>query len=862
MIGWVLRKIIGTQNERTLRKIAPLVQKINSFEVSISALGDDDLKAKTSEFRQRLKKGETLDALLPEAFAVVRETSKRILKMRHFDTQLIGGIVLHQGKIAEMATGEGKTLVATLPVYLNALAGGGVHMITVNDYLAKRDREWMGPIYEFLGLTVGVIQHNSSPQERQKAYACDVVFGTNNEFGFDFLRDNMVRNIRQRVQGNLNYAIVDEVDSILIDEARTPLIISGPSEESTDKYYQIDKIIPILKRDEDFQIEEKTKTVALTESGVKKVEHALHVDNLYDPSNVELVHHVNQALRAHTLFKIDVDYVVKDGEVLIVDEFTGRLMPGRRYSDGLHQALEAKEGVTVEEENQTLATITFQNYFRMYKKLSGMTGTAQTEAQEFHEIYKLAVVAVPTNRPMNRKNLADRIYRTEKEKFEAVVNEIAELHIAGRPVLVGTVSIEKSEHVSAMLRRRHIIHNVLNAKYHEMEAEIIKQAGQKSTVTIATNMAGRGTDILLGEGVKEIGGLHVLGTERHEARRIDNQLRGRSGRQGDPGSSRFYLSMEDDLMRIFGSDRVSGLMQRLGMEEGQEIEHPIINRAIETAQTRVEGRNFDIRKQLLEYDNVMNRQREVIYAERRKVLEGENLREHYLGMIEEVMDTLTGGYSPGNEESFNLVAEKIRNLFPISMEGLEGASEADLVEGLIDRAKKAYEVKESEIGVEPMRQLERMILLDVVDSKWKDHLRGMDNLREGIGLRAYGHKDPLVEYKHEAFEAFQEMIHVIKEDALAFIFRVQAVSQENMAAQAEKKEIKMQFLHPAAGPVIKKESAAPGATPNALASTLPRQMSPKNGAPMPLSSTKEEKVGRNDPCHCGSGKKFKKCHGQ
>ena len=857
MIGWVLKKIIGSQNDRLLRRRAPLVQKINGMEPEISHLTDAELRAKTDLFRERLGKGEMPNDLLPEAFAVVREVSKRVLNMRHFDVQLIGGAVLHEGRIAEMATGEGKTLVATLPVYLNALTGKGVHVVTVNDYLAKRDREWMGPIYEFLGLTIGVIQHSSSPADRQKAYASDVTYGTNNEFGFDYLRDNMVRHIDQRVQRGLHYAIVDEVDSILIDEARTPLIISGPSEESTDKYYQIDKIIPRLHKDEDFQIEEKTRTVALTEKGVKKAEEALAVENLYDPMHVELVHHVNQALRAHALFKKDVDYVVKDGAVLIVDEFTGRLMPGRRYSDGLHQALEAKELVTVEEENQTLATVTFQNYFRMYEKLSGMTGTAQTEAQEFHEIYKLDVVVIPTNQPMARTNHPDRIYRTEREKFNAVVNEIAELHKQGRPVLVGTVSIEKSEHLSSLLRRTHVLHNVLNAKYHEMEAEIIKQAGQMSAVTIATNMAGRGTDIVLGPGVAQLGGLHVLGTERHEARRIDNQLRGRSGRQGDPGSSRFYLSLEDDLMRIFGSDRIGGVMKKLGMEEGQEIEHPFVSRAIETAQTRVEGRNFEIRKQLLEYDNVMNRQREVIYQERRKVLEGEDLREHYLGMIEEVLDARAGDYSPAEEGAFKSFSEQVRKIFPISLEGLEGSSGEELTETLIQRAQSAYEEKEKSIGPDFMRHLERMILLDVVDSKWKDHLRGMDNLREGIGLRAYGQKDPLVEYKHEAFGAFQEMIYAIKEDALAFIFRVQPATNAS-AGPAPRKEAPLQFLHPEAAPVFNQNRVAPEASeyPPSLESESDGEKAPARSP-----ARADHKVGRNEPCPCGSGKKYKKCHG-
>ena len=867
MIGWLLSKIIGTQNERLLRKFGPVVQKINSFENSIAKLTDAELHSKTDAFRERLKSNEPLDAVLPEAFAVVRETGKRVLKMRHFDVQLVGGLVLHTGKIAEMATGEGKTLVATLPVYLNALSGKGVHVVTVNDYLAKRDREWMGPLYEFLGLTVGVIQNGSSPEDRKKAYASDVVYGTNNEFGFDYLRDNMVRGVEQRVQRNLHYAIVDEVDSILVDEARTPLIISGPSEESTDKYAKIDRIIPRMVREEDYQIEEKTRTVALNEKGIKKAEQALAVDNLYDPSNVELVHHVNQALRAHALFKKDVDYVVKDGEVLIVDEFTGRLMPGRRYSDGLHQALEAKEGVKVEEENQTLATITFQNYFRMYEKLAGMTGTALTEAQEFHEIYKLDVVTIPPNKTLARTNFPDRVYRTQREKFNAVVNEIIELHKAGRPALVGTVSIEKSEALSSQLRRAHVLHNVLNAKYHEMEAEIIKQAGQKSAVTIATNMAGRGTDIVLGEGVKELGGLHVIGTERHEARRIDNQLRGRSGRQGDPGSSRFYLSLEDDLMRIFGSERISGLMQKMGMEEGQEIEHPFITRAIQTAQTRVEGRNFEIRKQLLEYDNVMNRQREVIYAERRKVLEGEDLREHFLGMIEEVMDEMTAGYSLGEEDAFKSLTEMVRKTFPISFQDLEALEREPVTDTLIERAKSAYENKEKSIGADFLRHLERMILLDVVDSKWKDHLRNMDNLREGIGLRAYGQKDPLVEYKREAFQAFQEMILTIKEDTLEFIFRVQPIrsqaDRENPPSPAPaRKPPSLQFLHPEAS------SGLQGAPSINIRNTSIVDDGQFISVPTPLKGTSsaaksaDKKVGRNEPCPCGSGKKYKKCHGQ
>ncbi len=863
MIGWVLSKVIGTQNQRTIKSYRPIVQKINAFEDALSRLSDDELKAKTPYFKERLAKGEMLDAILPEAFAVVREASKRILKMRHFDVQMMGGIALHRGNIAEMGTGEGKTLVATLPVYLNALTGKGVHVITVNDYLAVRDRGWMGPVYEFLGLSIGVIHHNAPPTERQKAYGSDITYGTNNEFGFDYLRDNMVQHVSRRVQRQLNYAIVDEVDSILIDEARTPLIISGPSEESTDKYYKIDKIIPRLTK-EDYTVEEKTKTVALAPSGVKKCEEALGVENLYDPNNIELVHHTNQALRAHVLFKRDVDYVVNNEGVVIVDEFTGRLMPGRRYSDGLHQALEAKEGVRVEEENQTLATVTFQNYFRMYSKLAGMTGTAATEAQEFHEIYKLNVVVIPTNRPNIRKDHPDSIYRTEKEKYVAVVNEIIESHKKGQPVLVGTVSIEKSEKLSNMLRRANVIHQVLNAKYHEQEAEIIKNAGQRAAVTIATNMAGRGTDIVLGEGVKDLGGLYVMGTERHEARRIDNQLRGRCGRQGDPGSSRFYLALEDDLMRIFGSERISGMMLKMGMEEGQEIQHPLVSRAIETAQKRVEGRNFEIRKHLLEYDNVMNKQREVIYAERRKVLEGEDLREHYLNMIEEVADEMVNSYLPAEEDGFKDFTEQVNRIFPVNIEDMKDYRGDDLYEALVARAKEAYAAKEKELGVEPMRMLERMILIEKVDSKWKEHLRQMDDLREGIGLRAYGQKDPLIEYKREAFNAFQQMVDSIKSEVVEFIFRVQQVAAEKSAVQpvVPSKEIRMQFLHPEAGSALKQPAPRPNQPQETLVPGMPSFTGNGSESQSHTPAAHSDKVGRNEPCPCGSGKKYKKCHGQ
>ena len=784
MFSWILKKILGTQNERALKHVRPVVAAVNALEPKISALSDSELRAKTDEFKavvaekynvfkqdsaqleelfrtttspdekERLKKklrdqrnGIFAD-ILPEAFAVVREAAKRTVKMRHFDVQLMGGLVLHQGKIAEMTTGEGKTLVATLPVYLNALTGEGVHVVTVNDYLAKRDRSWMGPIYEFLGLTVGAIQHDMDQRLRKAAYACDVTYGTNNEFGFDYLRDNMVVHKEDMVQRGQNYAIVDEVDSILIDESRTPLIISGPAEESTDKYYTINKIVPRLKgkmitdKEEieakykgldlekgiDYVVNEKNHTVNLTEEGVVRCQEMIGVKNLYEDLQSEWEHHIRQAIRAHALYKKDVDYVIKDGEIIIVDEFTGRLMPGRRWSDGLHQAVEAKEGVKIERENQTLATITFQNYFRMYKKLAGMTGTAETEAVEFGKIYGLDVVVMPTNKPMKRAHQPDVIYKTEREKFNAVCTEIAELHKLERPVLVGTISIEKSEKLSGLLKRLGIPHHVLNAKYHEMEAEIISKAGQRYGVTIATNMAGRGTDIVLGDGVADLGGLHVLGTERHEARRIDNQLRGRSGRQGDPGSSRFYMSLEDDLMRIFGSDRIKTIMEKMGMEEGQDIQHPFITKAIETAQKRVESHNFEIRKHLLEYDNVMNRQREVIYDERRKVLFGENLKEYIHELMEEVVDSALEAYANekmrADEWDFEALRQHLESRFAIKTKDLnfEEMRLPDVKETILERLKNAYEEKERQLGPEMARHLERMVLLQVVDTRWKDHL--------------------------------------------------------------------------------------------------------------------------------------------
>ena len=862
MINFILKKIFGTQNSRTLKKIWPLVHKVNALEPEMQKLSDEALRNKTNEFRERLAKSQTLDDLLVEAFAVVREAGRRTVNMRHFDVQILGGIVLHQGKIAEMATGEGKTLVATLPLYLNALTGKGCHLVTVNDYLARRDRNWMGPVYEFLGLTVGVIQHDMKGPDRQAAYRSDITYGTNNEFGFDYLRDNMVVNLEDRVQREMNYAIVDEVDSILVDEARTPLIISGPAEESTDKYYKIDRIIPRLEKEKHYKIDEKAHTVILTEEGIQRCEDSMGVENLYENTQIDLIHHIHQALRAHTLFKRDVDYLVKDGKVVIVDEFTGRLMPGRRWSDGLHQAVEAKEGVIIERENQTLATITFQNYFRIYKKLAGMTGTAATEAVEFQKIYKLDVVVMPTNKICVRKDSADCIYRTEREKFDAVVNEIVQHHKQGRPVLVGTISIEKSERLSEQLKRKALPHTVLNAKYHEQEAQIIAQAGQDAAVTIATNMAGRGTDIVLGEGVAQKGGLHVVGTERHEARRIDNQLRGRCARQGDPGSSKFFISLEDDLMRIFGSDRIAGLMQKLGMQEGEEIQHPLVSRALETAQKRVEARNFEIRKHLLEFDDVMNRQREIIYGERDRVLKGENLRDHLFEMMEDVIEGLLLHFvNPDLREDEKRPEELIQSLsqkFGARFDGLldESGTDLDLLkEKTLEKVKAQYELREKNFGPERMEFLERYILLQVIDSKWKEHLHSLDNLREGIHLRAYGQRDPLVEYRREAFGLFDEMVENIKNDAIDFLFKVAAVREEKLTSTLERTP--QQLLHPEAE---KMPVAQAQETP--VAAFVAEEPHGRNVAP-PLEPIRRDqpKVGRNDPCPCGSGKKYKKCHG-
>ena len=842
MIGALLKKIFGSQNDRNLKRIAPIVDLICQQEPHVRKLSDAALQAKTGEFKQRLANGEPLDDLLPEAFAVVREASCRTLGMRPFDAQLIGGVVLHQGRIAEMKTGEGKTLVATMPVYLNALTGKGVHVVTVNDYLATRDSEWMGQIYRFLGLSVGCIVHGLDDAQRKAAYNADVTYGTNNEYGFDYLRDNMKFRLADMVQRELHYAIVDEVDSILIDEARTPLIISGPAEKSTELYYRINRIIPQLQQDTHYTKEEKSRTVALTEEGVARAEALLGVENLYDPRNIDILHHAQQALRAHTLFKKDVDYIVKSGKVIIVDEFTGRLMPGRRYSEGLHQALEAKEGVKIENENQTLATITFQNYFRMFDKLAGMTGTADTEAAEFAKIYNLDVVVIPTHKKMIRIDYPDVIYRTEKEKFRAAVREIQELHRMGRPVLVGTVSIDKSEKLSDMLTRHGVRHEVLNAKHHEKEAEIVAKAGQRGAVTISTNMAGRGTDIVLGPGVAELGGLHILGTERHEARRIDNQLRGRSGRQGDLGSSRFYLSLEDDLMRIFAADRLSGLMERIGMEEDEPIEHRMISRAIENAQSRVEAQNFSVRKQLLEYDNVMNEQREVIYKQRREALQGGSLKPVVLDMIEDLLDGLlaqtTDEKTYAEDWDLETLNNEVFRIFGIQLnlnaEELAEFTQEELREDLLNRIKGQYEAREQDFGEPIMRDLESYVLLQTVDSLWKDHLLNMDHLKEGIGLRGYGQQDPLVAYKREGHQLFQDMIERVKEETVRLIFHVQIQREEEMQQMRRQQEEQAMFY----GPV-------------------------GDGAPARSKNVKKDrKVGRNDPCPCGSGKKYKKCCGK
>jgi preprotein translocase subunit SecA len=970
MIGQLLAKVIGTQNERELKRLQPRVAEIGAFEPQIKALSDEGLRAKTVEFRQRIADGATVDDLLVEVFAVVREAGWRVLHMRHFDVQLVGGMVLHSGRIAEMKTGEGKTLVATLPAYLNALAGKGVHVVTVNDYLARRDSEWMGRLYRFLGMSVGVIQHELNDQQRQVAYGADITYGTNNEFGFDYLRDNMKFELASMVQRGHHFAIVDEVDSILIDEARTPLIISGPAEESTDLYYEVDRVIPRLQKGAvtqgnvkaedreklestgDYIVDEKHKTVTLTESGMAKAEqmlsHRLVPDSggLYDPVNMPLLHHVQQGLRAHSLFRLDVDYMIKDGGVVIVDEFTGRLMPGRRWSDGLHQAVEAKEKVKIERENQTLATITFQNYFRKYSKLSGMTGTAETEAAEFAKIYNLDVVAIPTNRPLLRVEEPDLVYRTEREKYEAIVSDILDKQASGRPTLVGTVSIEKSERLSALLRKRGIKHVVLNAKYHAQEAEIVAQAGRKNTVTIATNMAGRGTDILLGgsaehmarqqclaeevaerlpkgderfvdddqfvyffhvdgffkvprehwerifghfkaqadaehEDVIALGGLHILGTERHEARRIDNQLRGRAGRQGDPGSSRFYLSLEDDLMRIFGSDRISGLMQRLGMEEGVPIEHGMVTRAIERAQKQVEAQNFSVRKHLLEYDDVMNKQRESTYTLRREILDRQihledeekvDTRGYVMALAEDVLDGMVDRFvgkdaDPDDWDVPALLHEASRTfgLEPAVVNELDfdGKKTDEIGDDLWELAKEGYSAKEKVIGEEVMRGLERDIALQIVDTQWKDHLYSLDHLKEGIGLRGYGQRDPLVEYKKESFSLFQDMRGRVEEEIVRWLFSLRPVVEEQ--------QVMPRVAAPRRATPLTLNNPAAEAIPAFAAARSARSESAMPEAPVPARTggddsrkpvrREEPKVGRNDPCPCGSGKKYKKCHG-
>jgi len=922
MIDVLLRKIFGTKHERDVKRMMPGVQAINALEATAQALDDAGLRTKSDEFRKRIADGEPLDELLHEAFAVCREAARRTVRMRHFDVQLIGGMVLHEGKIAEMATGEGKTLVATLPAYLNGLTGRGVHIVTVNDYLAKRDAQWMGPIFHALGLSVGVIQHEASflydptyatPDvrltslrscTRREAYGADITYGTNNEFGFDYLRDNMRFTLDELVQRELHYAIVDEVDSILIDEARTPLIISGPADESTDLYFKIDRIIPKLTRAAtivegklseveeqkagDFIVDEKARAVALTEQGIATCERLLSVDNLYDPQHITVLHHIQQALRAHALFRRDVDYMVKDGQVVIVDEFTGRLMPGRRWSDGLHQAVEAKEGVRIERENQTLATITFQNYFRMYEKLAGMTGTAETEAEEFAKIYKLDVTVIPTNRALIRVNQPDVVYKTEREKFNAVVDDIIERNQKGQPVLVGTVSIEKSEQLSKLLKKRGVRHEVLNAKYHEREAEIVAQAGREGAVTIATNMAGRGTDILLGGNpdflAKEIlrkkglepatastadrraaleeslritepehgrvvalGGLHIVGTERHEARRVDNQLRGRSGRQGDPGSSRFYLSLEDDLLRIFGSQRIQGIMERLGMQEGEPIEHKLVTRAIATAQKRVETHHYEIRKHLLEYDDVMNKQREIIYGMRRQILDGESQADTIAEWIDDVAVGTLDAYAARDThpEDWDLAAlgEALHRQFDVRVppaRWTEVASREGLDEVVAAAVRDRYAARERELGPDLLRALERHEMMIVIDQQWKDHLLSIDHLKEGIGLRGYGQRDPLTEYKKEAFDLFQDMVERVKAAVVERLFKVQLVRDAPMelpavTAWADARESRGELPQ----------------GPGRAAGAAPRQA--------PARTPGGEKVGRNDPCPCGSGKKYKKC---
>jgi len=844
LLTTVLSKVFGTKNDRELKKMRPIVQKINSFEDEMLALSDLDLMAKTNEFRERVAQGESLDSILPETFAVVREAARRNVGMRHFDVQMIGGIVLHRGRIAEMKTGEGKTLVATLALYLNSLSGNGSHLITVNDYLAKRDSEWMGPIYRALGLEVGVIQNSMSDEDRKKAYASDIIYGTNNEFGFDYLRDNMKFNLEDYAQRELNFAIVDEVDSILIDEARTPLIISGPSEKGSDLYFAANRAVLPLKKEEDYEIDEKARSVQLTESGHDKIEHHLHVGNLYAPENFLILHHVTQALRAQTLFKVDVDYVVREGEVLIVDEFTGRILPGRRYSDGLHQALEAKEGVRIERENQTLATITLQNYFRLYNKLAGMTGTAVTESFEFHKIYKLEVIVIPTHKPIIRDDQPDAIFLSTEDKFNAVIEDIKKCHDRGQPVLVGTIAVETSEHLSYLLNKRGVAHNVLNAKQHMSEAEIVKEAGEAGKVTIATNMAGRGTDIKLGEGVIEAGGLHIIGTERHESRRIDNQLRGRSGRQGDPGSSKFYLALEDDLMRIFGGEKLKRTMERIGMEPGECIEHKMVSKRIEGAQEKVEKHNFDIRKHLLEYDDVLNQQRTVVYSYRRDVLEGEDhIQELIKEMITDVMHRIFSIYCPkakcdpqGVREILGLL-EKLTKIEHDEFEraDFDQSSSTVFEKSVRDFLVYQYEQYRAHVPAEIIKEAEKWLLLETIDRAWRIHLQNIDQLKEGIGLRGYGQKNPLVEYKKESFTTFESMMAQIKWDVAQGVFRMKpddtTVSRLHEIEAEHEKELDS----------LKMGGDESG---DKSAKTVKRD---------------QPKVRRNEPCPCGSGKKYKHC---
>ncbi len=823
-------------NKKEISKLSKELEAINALEAVFEKKSDDELKEMTEIFKGRLNNGENLEAILPEAFAVVREASKRVLKMRHFDAQLMGGIVLHQGRIAEMKTGEGKTLVATLPVYLNALTGNGVHVVTVNDYLAKRDSQWMGQLYEFLGLSVGLLINGMSYKEKKEAYSADITYGTNNEFGFDYLRDNLVMNKDNRVQCGFNYAIVDEVDSILIDEARTPLIISGAAESAKSLYQIVDTAVKRLKRDDGYTIEEKEKNVQLTEDGILRIEKMLSIENLYDNAeekNIEMQNHIKQALKANYIMRKDIDYVVNDGKVIIVDEFTGRLMFGRRYSEGLHQAIEAKENVKVEKESRTYAQITFQNYFRMYKKLAGMTGTAKTEEEEFIKIYGMDVVGIPTNKELKRIDHPDAIYRTEMGKYNAIVEEIVKRHDTGQPVLVGTISIEKSEFISSILQRQGIPHQVLNAKYHEKEAEIISQAGQKGMVTIATNMAGRGTDIVLGEGVQDLGGLAIIGTERHESRRIDNQLRGRSGRQGDLGSSQFCISMEDELLRLFGSEKIYGILDKLGMDDSMALENNMLSSSVENAQKKVESRNFDIRKTVLEYDDVLNKQREVIYEQRNKVLEGDNIKESIVDMIEKTVESIFNQYSIVSEypEEWNmdgLLEEYSNNIVPklpeeINSENLIKLEKTEILQLLKKTALEAYDDREEKFGEEILRDLERVVLLKNVDAKWMDHLDGMEDLRQGIYLRAYGQRNPLTEYKYESFDMFTGMINDIRQETVRILFRVEVVEKPE-----EKKDLVVNTSEE-----IKKASVKT-----------------------------ENKVGRNDPCPCGSGKKYKQCCGK